>query len=141
MHRSFLHRAFSSNPTMLWEDLLVYSFMYPDIIFSLSAGNEAIWFRQLLDDMGFPQKTVTIYEDNQACISLTKNPEDHKRTKHIQVRFHVIRDYVAKELIKFVYCSTKDQLADVFTKGVSGCQLRDMMKNFGVSHFKSQGES
>ena len=108
---------------------------------AVSAGNEAIWFRQLIDDMGFPQKTVTIYEDNQACISLTKNPEDHKRTKHIQVRFHVIRDYVAKELIKFVYCPTKDQLADVFTKGVSGCQLRNMMKNFGVSHFKSQGES
>jgi hypothetical protein len=100
-----------------------------------------IWDFLRRDDMGFPQKTVTIYEDNQACISLTKNPEDHKRTKHIQVRFHVIRDYVAKELIKFIYFPTKDQLADVFTKGVAGCQLRDMMKKFGVSHFKSQGES
>ena len=108
---------------------------------AVSAANEAIWLKQLLKDMGFYQKTVTIYEDNQACISLTKNPEDHKRTKHIQVRFHVIRDYVAKELVKFIYCPTKDQLADVFTKGVPGFQLRSMMKKFGVSHFKSRGES
>jgi hypothetical protein len=108
---------------------------------AVSAANEALWIKQLLEDMGFPQKTVTIYEDNQACIALTKNPEDHKRTKHIQIRYHVVRDYVAQGLVKFVYCSTKDQLADMFTKGVSGCNLRSMLKGFGLQEFKSQGET
>jgi hypothetical protein len=40
------------------------------------------WTKQLLDELGFYQETVSIFEDNQACIALTKNPQDHKRTKH-----------------------------------------------------------
>ena len=65
---------------------------------AVSASNECIWMKQLLDDLGFPQETIEIYEDNQACIALTKNPEDHKRTKHIQVKYHVVREYVKKSL-------------------------------------------
>src|SRR5205807_6726992 len=80
---------------------------------AVSASNECVWFKQLLLDLGFPQDTVEILEDNQACISLTKNPEDHKRTKHIQVKYHVVRDYVRNGVVKFSYCSTKDQLGDL----------------------------
>jgi histone deacetylase 1/2 len=97
------------------------------------ASNEAVWLQKLLKELGFDQKTVTLYEDNQACIALTKNPEDHKRTKHIQVKFHVIRYYVSKGFIKLVYCNTKEQLADMFTKGVSGTSLRTLLKGFNIS--------
>ena len=97
-----------------------------------AAANEAVWLQKLLKELGFDQKTVTLYEDNQACIALTKNPEDHKRTKHIQVKYHVIRYYVSAGFIKLVYCNTRDQLADIFTKGVSGPLLRTMLKGFNV---------
>ena len=70
---------------------------------AVSAANEGIWLKQLLLDLGFSQQTIIIKEDNQACIALTKNPEDHKRTKHVQVKYHVVRDYVNKNIIKFVY--------------------------------------
>ncbi len=103
-----------------------------------SAANEALCLKQLLEDLGFPSKTIVLHEDNQACIALTKNPEDHKRTKHIQVKYHVIRDYVAKQLVAFVYCPTASQLADIFTKGVPGHLLRTHLKNLGL---QSQGES
>jgi len=110
------------------------------------AANEAIWFRQLLEDLGSPQDTIIIHEDNQACISLTKNPEDHKRSKHIQIKYHVIRGYVKEKLIKFEYCRTNDQLADIFTKGVSGPKLRSGLKDLGVreleaTELKGQRES
>ena len=82
--------------------------------------------------MGFYHETVSIFEDNQACIALTKNPQDHKRTKHIQVK---VRDYVSQKLIKFVYCSTKDQLADMFNKGVPGHLLRLLSKGLGIIGF------
>ena len=108
---------------------------------AVSASNKALWLKQLLLDLGITQGKNKLYEDNQACIALTKNPEDHKRTKHIQVKFHVIRDYVAQNLIEFIYCPTADQLADMFTKGVPGHKLRTMMKGFGLHGFKSQGES
>ncbi len=71
-------------------------------------------------------------EDNQACIALTKNPEDHKRTKHVQVKYHVIRDYVKRNLVKFTYCPTENQLADIFTKAVSGVTLRGVLKKIGL---------
>ena len=108
---------------------------------AVSAANEAMCIREVLNELGFSQGTIKIYEDNQACIALTKDPQDHKRTKHIQVRYHVVRDYVNQKLIEFVYCPTENQLADMFTKGVSGVQLRSMMKGFGIINFKSQGES
>ena len=66
------------------------------------------------------QGKIVLYEDNQACIALSKNPEDHKRTKHIQVKYHIIRDYVARNWIELIYCPTRDQLADMFTKGIPG---------------------
>lgn len=89
-----------------------------------SAANEGIWLQKLLREMGIEQKTITLFRDNQACIALAKNPEDHNRTKHIQVKYHVIREYVLKGMIKMVYCNTTEPA--IFTKGVSGHLLRTL---------------
>ena len=105
---------------------------------AVSAANEGLWIKQLLMDLGIEQQSIIMFEDNQACIALTKNTQDHKRTKHIQVKYHVIRQYVSDGLIKFVYCPTKDQLADIFTKGVSGPLLSTCLSKLGLHR---QGES
>lgn len=99
---------------------------------AVAAANECIWLKQLLFDLGFPQPTIDIKEDNQACIALTKNPEDHKRTKHVQVKYHVIRDYVNNKLLKFTYWPTAKQLGDMFTKALSGTKLRSFLKQIGL---------
>jgi hypothetical protein len=87
---------------------------------SLSAGvQEAIHLRQLMSDLGFPQRGPTvIYEDNQGCIALSENPVMHKRTKHIDVRHHFIRERVESGDIALKYVATKDQLADLLTKAL-----------------------
>ena len=100
---------------------------------AVSAANEAIWLKQLLLDLGFSQQTIIIKEDNQACIALTKNPEDHEGTKHVQVKYHVIRDYVNKNIVKFIYCPTADQLGDIFTKAIPEAKLRTMLKKLGLT--------
>jgi hypothetical protein len=105
---------------------------------AVSAANEAIWLKQLLLELRCPQEMITIYEDNQACIALTKNPENHKRTKHIQIKYHVVRQYVREKQVAFVYCPTKLQVADIFTKGVPGHLLRTHSKQLGLL---SPGES
>jgi hypothetical protein len=70
-----------------------------------------------LKDLGFRQEQPTvIYEDNTACIHLANNPHINKRTKHIDVRFHWIREKVKDEAITLKYCPTKSQLADMMTK-------------------------
>ena len=93
-----------------------------------SAGNNIVWFREFLQELGFPQETTILHEDNEACIKLSKNPQDHSRTKHIQVRYHVIRKYVQDKVMKLVYIPTKSQLADSLTKSLSGANLRSFVK-------------
>jgi hypothetical protein len=99
---------------------------------TVSAANEAIWFKSILMDLGFPQATIDLYEDNQACIALSKNPEDHKRTKHIQVKYHIIRDYVKNKDVNLKYCRTKEQWADIFTKSLPGHKIRTVLPHLGV---------
>ena len=83
------------------------------------ATQEAIWLRRLLESVGQPQKTpTTIYEDNQGAISISKNPINHSRTKHIDIKFHFVRDAVQKNETLIVHCTTQEMVADTFTKGL-----------------------
>lgn len=85
-----------------------------------SATQEAIHLRQLVKDLGHAQDEATvIFEDNAGCIALSENPVFHKRSKHIDIRYHFIRERVANNEIKVKYIPTEDQLADLLTKGLS----------------------
>ena len=59
-----------------------------------------------------------IYCDNQSCIKLTENPVFHDRSKHIGIRYHFIKDYVQKGVVKLEYIPTNEQVADIFTKAL-----------------------
>jgi len=59
-----------------------------------------------------------IYADNQGCIALANNPVSHSRTKHIDICHHFIRECIERREIKLNYISTKNMLADVFTKAL-----------------------
>ena len=56
------------------------------------AIKEGIWLKGLLKDYGINQRTIKIYCDNQSAIHLSKNQQFHNRTKHIDIRFHFVRD-------------------------------------------------
>ena len=58
------------------------------------ASKEATWLRGLVNDMGLKQNLVLLRCDNQSAIALTKNQVFHARTKHIDIRFHRIRDWI-----------------------------------------------
>lgn len=86
-----------------------------------AAVQEAIHLRQLLKDLGFKQDQATvIFEDNQGCIALSENPVFHKRTKHIDIKYHFVRERVASGEIELRYVATEHQLADLLTKGLAG---------------------
>ena len=81
---------------------------------------EVIWLCRLLEEMRCEQKEpTTIWEDNQGAISTAKNPVFHNRTKHIQIRYHFVREAVADNIIDIRYCSTRDMIADIVTKGIA----------------------
>ncbi|CAK1358438.1 unnamed protein product [Cercospora beticola] len=85
------------------------------------AAKEAIWLKNLLQELkipGFTQDKVTLYIDNNAAIKLSKNPEFHARTKHIELRHHFLREQVQDGAIQIKRVNTKDNLADMFTKAL-----------------------
>ncbi|KAJ4781946.1 polyprotein [Rhynchospora pubera] len=77
----------------------------------------AIWLRQLLKEMNFAQEDATqIYLDSKSAIELAKNPVHHERSKHIDVRYHFIREQVKMKNIELIHVKSEDQVADIFTK-------------------------
>ena len=78
---------------------------------------EVVFWRDLLDELGHTQTEATkIYEDNKACIAYSKNNTCHARTKHIDNRAYICRDYVRGGLIELLHVDTNEQLADMMTK-------------------------
>ena len=85
-----------------------------------AAAQEATWMRKLMKDFHESQaEPVTIYEDNQSAICIAKNPQSHHKTKHVDIKYHYVRDKVQDVTIKVQYCPTNDMIADILTKGLT----------------------
>ena len=81
-------------------------------------AQDCLFIRNILIDLGYPQPSTTIFEDNQSAIHLAHNPSVSERTKHIDVRYHFIRYYVNRRDLKIVHVPTALQIADVLTKNL-----------------------
>ncbi|KXJ62305.1 hypothetical protein RP20_CCG026832 [Aedes albopictus] len=79
-----------------------------------------------------PKTPVTIFEDNRGCIGMANNLET-KRSKHIDVKHHFIRDHIAAGRIQVKAVGTQEQLADVFTKSLDPGRLNEMRRNLGLN--------
>ncbi|CAG4987165.1 unnamed protein product [Colias eurytheme] len=98
------------------------------------ACKEAIYLRNLFSEIivnGFDY-VITLYNDNQGAQKLTENPLFHKRTKHIDVRHHFVREAVAGNLIKIVYIPTSEMPADLLTKGLNRIKHNYFIKKLGI---------
>ena len=80
------------------------------------AVQECIYLQQFLNGLGYQMTKTEIHEDNAACIALAKNPQDKKRTRHIQIRFHWIRQQLEDGIFTLIPIRTYDQYADIFSK-------------------------
>ncbi|GKC46210.1 hypothetical protein Tco_1063932 [Tanacetum coccineum] len=75
-----------------------------------------LWMKSQLSDYDIHYKMVPIFCDNTSVIAISNNPILHSRTKHIDIRYHFIKDHILKEDIELHFILTKYQLADIFTK-------------------------
>ncbi|CAI7922894.1 unnamed protein product [Closterium sp. NIES-54] len=80
------------------------------------AAQEAHWLTFLLQELGYPQSTPTLWCDNQSTIHLSQDPVYHTRTTHIELRHFFIRDLVQREQLNVEYVASDCNLADLFTK-------------------------
>ena len=98
-----------------------------------SCCTQLLWMKNMLKDYGFPQSTFDLYCDNTSAIQIAKNPVQHTKTKHIDLRYHFIRDLVEKTTLALLYIPTEKQLADIFTKALDVIRFTDLRMSIGVS--------
>jgi hypothetical protein len=109
-----------------------------EYISAAEAAKIGQWLRGLLRELQRPaylgkHLEVPIYSDNTACIALTRDPIAHARTKHIEVRYHYIRQLVAHGKTTLAYLPTADMLADILTKPLPIIAFRRCIQGYLVS--------
>jgi hypothetical protein len=115
--------------------------MMAEYVALAEVGRAILWCRFLLDDIGFPQRQPTIiYEDNQSAINLAVAPHITRKSRHIHIRHHFIRDLVAKGIVQIVHLPTHLMTADILTKPLGPTAfiaLRDILMNVCCLHLPS----
>ena len=97
-----------------------------------SCCTQVMWLKQMLCDYGLSQEYITIFCDNSSAINISKNPVQHSRTKHIDIRHHFIRELVEQNVITLSHIDTKSQLADLFTKALDFQTFDQLRKSIGM---------
>jgi hypothetical protein len=85
----------------------------------IAAGHcceQLLWMRQTLRDYGYKLSKVPLLCDSESAICMADNPVEHSRTKHINIRYHFLRDHQQKGDIEIAYVNTQNELTDIFTK-------------------------
>ena len=101
---------------------------------------ELAWLSRLLHELTITDLTpIPIKCDNQAAIYLAKNPVFHERTKHIELDCHFVREKLLDGLISLSHVSTNLQLADIFTKPLSGPSHADQLSKLAVHRTTNLG--
>jgi len=97
-----------------------------------SCCSQILWMKQTLKDFGLSYGRVPLYIDNMFTISLAKNPVMHSRTKHIDIRFHFLRDSYEKGEIEVIHVPTQQQTADILTKPLEQTKFARLRGELGV---------
>ena len=87
-----------------------------EYVAAASCCSQILWMKQTLQDYGLSFGMVPIFVDNMSAISIAKNPVLHSRTKHIDIRFHFLRDNHERGHIDLIHVPSERQTADILTK-------------------------
>uniref|UniRef100_A0A453B0H4 Reverse transcriptase Ty1/copia-type domain-containing protein n=1 Tax=Aegilops tauschii subsp. strangulata TaxID=200361 RepID=A0A453B0H4_AEGTS len=108
-----------------------------EYIAAATAAGQGVWLGRLLGDLTDKEaESVVLNVDNKSAIALCKNPVHHDRTKHIDIRYHYIRECVEESKIEVNYVCTDDQLADILTKSLGRQKFTEMRGRIGVQAVK-----
>ena len=121
------------------QSLITLSSTEAEYLGACNAACEAVWLRIVLKELRLRQRGPTrIHVDNESCIALSKNAVFHKRTKHIPLKYHKVREFVAKMVIELEPVQTYLQATDMFTKAVELKQLKMCRDLISLSSVISQ---
>ncbi|GJS32164.1 hypothetical protein Tco_0530546 [Tanacetum coccineum] len=93
---------------------------------------QILWMRSQLTDYGFEFNKIPLYCDNKSVISLCCNNVQHSRSKHIDVRYHFIKEQVENGVVELYFIWTEYQLADIFTKALPRENFEFLINKLGM---------
>ena len=94
---------------------------------------EALWIRMFPGEILCPlTKPMLLYCDNQSAIAIAKNDQYHAHTKHIDIRYHIIRETIARGTVEIRYCPTNQMIADIFIKALPMKAFEALRKLLGI---------
>ncbi|GKF74414.1 hypothetical protein Tco_0220746 [Tanacetum coccineum] len=94
---------------------------------------QVTWMRIQLQDYGFNYNKIPLYYDSQSAITISCNPVQHSRTKHIHTRYHFIKEQVDENgIIELYFVRTEYQLADMFTKALPENRFQYLVRQIGM---------
>nr|GFA24760.1 retrovirus-related Pol polyprotein from transposon TNT 1-94 [Tanacetum cinerariifolium] len=99
---------------------------------------QVLWMQTQLTDCGFHFNKIPIYCDSKSAITISCNPVQHSRTKHIAVRYHFIKEHVEKGTIELYFFKTDYQLADLFTKALLVDRFNYLVCRLGMRNLSPQ---
>lgn len=108
-----------------------------EFVAATTCACQAIWLRKILEELHFKQQgPTTIYCDSSSAIKLSKNPVLHGRSKHIDVKYHFLRDLTKADTIDLIFCKSENQVADILTKPLKFDIFVKLRKLLGVCTLK-----
>ncbi|GJV35357.1 retrovirus-related pol polyprotein from transposon TNT 1-94 [Tanacetum coccineum] len=96
---------------------------------------QVLWMRSQLIDYGLGFNKIPMYCDNKSAIALCYNNVQHSRSKHIDIRFHFIKEQVENGVVELYFVNTEYQLADIFTKALGRDRIAFLINKLGMRGF------
>ena len=104
----------------------------------IAAGSccaQILWMRNQLVDYGLKVDKIPIFCDNTSAIAIAENPVQHSRTKHIDIKYHFIREHVMNGTVELHFVPSEQQLADIFTKPLDESTFTRLVSRLGMLNF------
>jgi hypothetical protein len=128
---------FLGNNLVTWasqkQKIVALSSCEAEYVAAAAATCQGIWLSRLIGDLlGTKEAPVKLLLDNKSAIALSKNPVHHDRSKHIDTKFHFIRECIEEGKVEVDHIGTADQLADIFTKALGRARFLELRRALGV---------
>ncbi|KAJ9567766.1 LOW QUALITY PROTEIN: hypothetical protein OSB04_003732 [Centaurea solstitialis] len=130
------HFQFLGNKLVSWaskkQQCVSTSTAESEYVAAASCCSQVLWMQSQLRDYGHEYKKIPIYCDSKSAIAISANPVQHSKTKHIDIRYHFLKDNVEKENIEMYFVNTEYQLADLFTKALDEKRFKFLISRLGM---------
>ncbi|GJS67979.1 hypothetical protein Tco_0682544 [Tanacetum coccineum] len=114
------------------KDCTAMSTAEAEFVFLSACCVQVIWMRAQLLDYGYKYNRISMYCDSKSAIAISCNPVQHSKTKHIDIRYHFIKEHVEKGTVEIYFVGTEYQLADLFTKALLKERFEYLVHRIGM---------